>query len=47
MVARNNKSITLNMGEPRGQDLVRGLVGKSDVLIENFRLGTLELWDLG
>ena len=47
VVARNKKSITLNLRESRGQDLVKELVAKSDVLIENFRPGTLERWGLG
>ena len=47
VVARNKKSITLNLREPRGQDLVRRLVASSDILLENFRPGTLERWGLG
>jgi len=47
VVARNKKSVTLNLREPRGQDIVRELVAKSDVFIENFRPGTLERWGLG
>lgn len=47
VVARNKKSITLNLRSPEGQELVRELVGKSDVLVENFRPGTLERWKLG
>ena len=47
VVARNKKSITLNLREQEGQDLVRDLVAKSDILIENFRPGTLERWNLG
>ena len=47
VLARNKKSITLNLREPRGQDLVRRLVASSDILLENFRPGTLERWGLG
>ena len=47
VVARNKKSVTLNLREPRGQDLVRRLVASSDILVENFRPGTLERWGLG
>lgn len=46
VVARNKKSITANMRTERGQDLVRELVSSADVLIENFRPGTLERWGL-
>ncbi len=47
VVARNKKSITLNLRDPRGQDIVRQLVEKSDFLLENFRTGTMEKWNLG
>jgi formyl-CoA transferase len=45
--ARNKKSVTINLLDRRGQDLVRRLVARSDVVIENFRPGTLERWGLG
>ncbi len=45
--ARNKKSITLNLREKEGQDILKRLVKISDVLIENFRPGTLERWNLG
>jgi crotonobetainyl-CoA:carnitine CoA-transferase CaiB-like acyl-CoA transferase len=47
VIARNKKSATLNLREPRGQQLVRELVKVSDVVIENFRPGTMEKWGLG
>lgn len=47
VVARNKKSVTGNLRDPRGQDLIRRLAEKSDVLLENFRPGTLERWGLG
>jgi formyl-CoA transferase len=47
VVARNKKSVTANLRDPRGQDLVRRLAAESDVLLENFRPGTLERWGLG
>ena len=47
IVARNKKSITLNASTPEGQALVRQLVTESDMLLENFRPGTLEKWGLG
>jgi crotonobetainyl-CoA:carnitine CoA-transferase CaiB-like acyl-CoA transferase len=45
--SRNKKLITLNLRDPRGQDLCRRLAAVSDVLVENFRPGTLERWGLG
>jgi formyl-CoA transferase len=46
VLARNKKSVTVNLRDPQGQDLVRQLAAKSDVLLENFRPGTLERWGL-
>lgn len=43
---RNKQAITLNLSTPEGQDLVRRLISDADVLIENFRPGTLERWNL-
>lgn len=40
--ARNKKSLTLNLRKPEGKDLLRGLIGRAQVLIENYRPGTLE-----
>ena len=45
--SRNKKCITLNLREPRGQELLLELVRVSDVVTENFRPGTLERWNLG
>jgi crotonobetainyl-CoA:carnitine CoA-transferase CaiB-like acyl-CoA transferase len=45
--SRNKKCITLNLREPRGQELLLELVRRADVLTENFRPGTLERWNLG
>lgn len=47
VVARNKQSVTCNLRDERGQDLVRQLAARSDVLLENFRPGTLEHWGLG
>ncbi|MFF3214372.1 CaiB/BaiF CoA transferase family protein [Streptomyces sp. NPDC002886] len=47
VVARNKKSVTCNLRREEGQDLVRRLVAHADVLVENFRPGTLERWGLG
>ena len=44
--SRNKKCVTLNLREERGQELLLGLVEQSDVLVENFRPGTLERWNL-
>ena len=45
--ARNKKSVTLDLRTPDGADLFRQLVAKSDVVLENFRPGTMEKWGLG
>lgn len=45
--SRNKKCITLNLREKRGQELCLDLVRQSDVVVENFRPGTLERWNLG
>lgn len=47
VVARNKKSATVNLRTGQGQQLVRDLVAHSDVVVENFRPGTLERWGLG
>ena len=44
---RNKRSLTLDFRNPRAQDLLRRLVGRADVLIENFRAGTMEKMGLG
>lgn len=46
IIARNKKGITCNLRRAAGQDLVGQLVAQSDVLVENFRPGTLERWGL-
>lgn len=46
-LARNKKCVTLDLKQPKGRELLRALVAKSDVLIENFRPGTMEKWGLG
>ncbi|MFC5602738.1 CaiB/BaiF CoA transferase family protein [Sporosarcina koreensis] len=45
--SRNKKSVTINLREPEGQEIVRSLIGKVDVVLENFKPGTLERWGLG
>ena len=47
IIARNKKSVTLNLREGEGQELARRLVETADVLVENFRPGTMERWGLG
>ena len=45
--SRNKKSITLNLGAPEGQGVLKRLAEQADVLIEGFRPGVMERWDLG
>jgi len=45
-IARNKKSITVNLREQAGRDLVRQMISKVDVVLENFRPGTLEKWGM-
>ena len=47
IVARNKKSVSVNLRIPQGQDIVKKLVAQADILIENFRPGTIEKWGLG
>lgn len=46
-LGRNKRSVTVDLRRPEGQELVRALAARSDVLLENFRPGTLERWGLG
>jgi crotonobetainyl-CoA:carnitine CoA-transferase CaiB-like acyl-CoA transferase len=43
---RNKRSLTVDLSSPAGQELVRALAAKADVLVENFKAGTLEGWGL-
>ncbi len=47
VVGRNKKSVTLNLRVPDGQEIVKQLVREADILVENFRPGTMEKWGLG
>jgi crotonobetainyl-CoA:carnitine CoA-transferase CaiB-like acyl-CoA transferase len=44
--ARNKRCITANLRVPEGQDLVRKLIAQADIVLENFRPGTMEKWGL-
>lgn len=44
---RNKRSITLNLREPDGQEIVRKLACDADIVVENFRPGALEKWNIG
>jgi crotonobetainyl-CoA:carnitine CoA-transferase CaiB-like acyl-CoA transferase len=46
-IGRNKRSVTANLRHPAGQELFRRLAADADVVIENFRPGTLERWNLG
>ena len=46
-LARNKKSVTIDLKSKKGGDLVRELINSADVVIENFRPGVVEAWGLG
>jgi succinate---hydroxymethylglutarate CoA-transferase len=46
-VNRNKRSVTLNLKSERGQEILRDLIRRSDVVIENFKAGTLDRWGCG
>ncbi len=46
-MSRNKKSLTLDLHQEEGKEILRELAGKSDMIIENFRTGTLERWGIG
>jgi formyl-CoA transferase len=46
VVARNKKSVSANLRIPEGQALVRQLIATADILVENFKPGTMEKWGL-
>ncbi len=45
--ARNKKSVAVNLRDPEGQAIVRSLAREADIVVENFRPGTMEKWGLG
>jgi crotonobetainyl-CoA:carnitine CoA-transferase CaiB-like acyl-CoA transferase len=47
VIARNKKSVSANLRIPEGQALVRKLIATADILVENFKPGTMEKWGLG
>jgi crotonobetainyl-CoA:carnitine CoA-transferase CaiB-like acyl-CoA transferase len=47
LISRNKRTVTLNLNKQEGQELLLALVADADVLVENFRPGTLERWNLG
>ena len=47
VLGRNKRTVTLNLSDPAGAALLKRLVASADVLVENFRPGTLERWGLG
>ena len=47
VIARNKKSVTVDLRQPEGQELARRLIAQADIVIENFRPGTLERWGMG
>ena len=47
VIGRGKRSLTLNLRVPEGQEILKRLASEADILVENFRPGTLEKWDLG
>jgi crotonobetainyl-CoA:carnitine CoA-transferase CaiB-like acyl-CoA transferase len=47
VLARNKRSVTLNLRTERGQRIAKDLTAHADVIVENFRPGTMEKWGLG
>jgi len=46
-IARNKRSVCVDLRDPRGRDVVRGLASRCDIVLENFRPGRLQQWGMG
>lgn len=46
-ISRNKRHLALNLGKPKGAEVLRRLIVEADVLVENFRPGTFEKWGIG
>ncbi|WP_432199936.1 CaiB/BaiF CoA transferase family protein [Erythrobacter sp. W53] len=46
VIGRNKRSVTCNLRMPKGQDIARKLIASADILVENFKPGTLEKWGM-
>ena len=46
VIGRNKRSVSIDLRQKRGQEIARQLIARADILIENFRPGTLEKWGL-
>jgi crotonobetainyl-CoA:carnitine CoA-transferase CaiB-like acyl-CoA transferase len=46
-ISRNKRTVAVNLGQPEGAEVLRTLAATADVLVENFRPGTLERWGIG
>ncbi|MDX6619030.1 MAG: succinyl-CoA---D-citramalate CoA-transferase, partial [Gaiellales bacterium] len=47
VLSRNKRSVSLNLREARGQEIAAELCATADVIVENFRPGTMERWNIG
>jgi crotonobetainyl-CoA:carnitine CoA-transferase CaiB-like acyl-CoA transferase len=47
VINRNKRTITIDLGKQQGRDLVRKLAAEVDIVVENFRTGTVERWGIG
>jgi crotonobetainyl-CoA:carnitine CoA-transferase CaiB-like acyl-CoA transferase len=47
ILARNKRSVTLDLRQEEGQQIARALIDRADIVLENFRPGTMERWGLG
>ena len=46
-MGRNKKSITLDVTQQKGQEIAKKLIANADILVENFKPGTMEKWGMG